>query len=58
MLVHEAVHLRETTRREDIPNAFSYICLDRLGAPRWMRDHLYQVMMDQMLPVATEPSEP
>jgi len=41
MLVHEAVHLKENTRREDIPNVFAYMCLDRLGAPGWMKDYLY-----------------
>jgi len=42
ILVHEAIHLRENTTREEIPNAFTYVCLDRLGAPAWMKDYVYQ----------------
>ena len=50
VLVHEAVHLRENSPREDIPNAFAYVCLDRLGAPSWMKDHLYETMRSQVFP--------
>ena len=50
MLVHEAVHVREQTQREDLPNAFTYICLDRLGAPRWMKDHVYRILQGQVSP--------
>lgn len=49
LLVHESVHLRENTAREDLPNAFTYVCLDRLGAPLWMKDHLYQLLKNQVI---------
>ena len=46
--VHEAVHLRESTKREDIPNEYAYRCLDRMGAPWWMKDYLYKQIQDPM----------
>lgn len=49
LLTHEAVHLREKTTREELPNAFTYICLDRLGAPAWMKDHIYGTLQDAVM---------
>ena len=42
LLVHESVHMRNLDSTEEYPLTRQYVCLDRLGAPQWMKDWVYQ----------------
>ena len=48
LLVHEAAHLTfkdDSTRGlEEVPYLYEYVCLDRLGAPQWLKDDRYRQM--------------
>lgn len=49
-LVHEAAHLEYDTAAEAQPLLFQYVCLDRNGAPGWMKDHIYGLLKEEVKP--------
>lgn len=42
VLVHEAIHARYRVSSEELPLVYQYVCLDRVGAPQWMKDQVYE----------------
>ena len=50
VLAHEAAHLRFQARTEDIPLAMQYVCLDRLGAAWYLKQMVYQQMLEAIVP--------
>ena len=46
MLSHEAQHVRLRTPSEEVPLLYQYVCLDRLDAPKALKDDVYRQLLD------------
>ena len=49
-IVHEAAHLRYPRAEHEVAFWAGYVCLDRLGASRELRDVVYGQMMEAITP--------
>ena len=47
VLPHEAAHIRFRTASEEIPLLYTYVCLDRVGASQWLKDAIYQQLLQE-----------
>lgn len=50
LAVHEAVHRELGNASHRLPLLHQYVCLDRMGAPWWMKDVVYQQLAAIMAP--------
>jgi len=53
-LAHEGAHLHFRTSNETVPLMQQYICLDRVGAPQVLKDHVYGELKRALTPAHGE----
>jgi hypothetical protein len=47
-LVHEAAHIRYPGLGHEVAYLWGYVCLERMGAPKWLRDGVYQQALSEL----------